>query len=62
LFLGLIALACSRAGARPAPVRPAVAGHPGRFVGFLDIQILLGVALVIGGRRPGAVWGIWPSC
>lgn len=58
LFLGLIALAWFARGAlgRRPFVRPSPAILAG-FVGFLDLQILLGIALVIGGRRPGAVWG-----
>ena len=58
LFLGLIALAWFARGAlgRRPFVRPSPAILTG-FVGFLDFQILLGIALVIGGRRPPAVWG-----
>ncbi len=58
LFLGLIALAWFARGAlgRRPFVRPSPAILTG-FVGFLDLQILLGIALVIGGRRPAAVWG-----
>lgn len=58
LFSGLVALAWLAAATlrrRPfdRPSRALLAG----FVGFLDLQILLGIALVIGGRRPAAVWG-----
>jgi len=58
LLMGLIALAWFARGAFAR--RPFVRPSPGilaGFVGFLDLQILLGIALVIGGRRPGAVWG-----
>ncbi|HEY7471063.1 MAG TPA: hypothetical protein VIE68_01825 [Gemmatimonadota bacterium] len=58
LFSGLIALAwfgwgklAGRAFARPAPA--LLAG----FVGFLDVQVLLGLTLLIGGRRPPGIWG-----
>lgn len=58
LFAGLLALAWFAYGAasRKPFHRPSPALLTG-FVGFLDLQILLGVALVIGGRRPAAVWG-----
>lgn len=58
LFAGLIALAWFARGAlaRRPFVRPSPAILAG-FVGFLDVQILLGLALVIGGRRPAPVWG-----
>jgi uncharacterized membrane protein YphA (DoxX/SURF4 family) len=58
LLVGLIALAWFARGAlaRRPFVRPSPAILAG-FVGFLDLQILLGLALVIGGRRPTPVWG-----
>jgi hypothetical protein len=59
LLVGLIALAWFAIGALAR--RPFVRPSPAilaAFAGFLDLQILLGIALVIGGRRPGAVWGI----
>lgn len=58
LFAGLAALvwfAYGKLAGRPF-VRPSPALLAG-FMGFLDLQILLGIALVIGGRRPAAVWG-----
>ena len=58
LLVGLIALAWFARGA--VARRPFVRPSPAiltAFVGFLDVQILLGLALVIGGRRPAAVWG-----
>ena len=58
LFAGLVALVWFAFGAltgRPFQ-RPSPALLTG-FVGLLDVQILLGIALVIGGRRPAAVWG-----
>lgn len=58
LFSGLIALAwfvwgkaAGRSFTRPAPALLAV------FIGLFDIQILLGLALLIGGRRPPGIWG-----
>lgn len=58
LFSGLIALAwfvwgkaAGRPFTRPAPALLAV------FIGLFDIQILLGLALLIGGRRPPGIWG-----
>ena len=58
LFTGLIALAwfawgkaAGRPFARPAPALLTA------FVGFLDVQMLLGVALLIGGHRPPGIWG-----
>jgi uncharacterized membrane protein YphA (DoxX/SURF4 family) len=58
LFLGLIALAwfvwgkaSGRPFTRPAPALLAA------FIGFLDIQVLLGLALLIGGHRPPEIWG-----
>jgi hypothetical protein len=58
LLAGVIALVWFARGAlaRRPFVRPSPAILAG-FVGFLDLQILLGLALVIGGRRPAAVWG-----
>lgn len=58
LFAGLVALvwfAYGKLAGRPF-VRPSPALLAG-FIGFLDVQILLGIALVLGGRRPAAVWG-----
>jgi uncharacterized membrane protein YphA (DoxX/SURF4 family) len=58
LFAGLVALvwfAYGTLAGRPF-VRPSPAFLTG-FIGLLDVQILLGIALVIGGRRPPAVWG-----
>jgi uncharacterized membrane protein YphA (DoxX/SURF4 family) len=58
LLIGLIALvwfawgkAAGSPFARPAPALLAA------FVGILDVQVLLGVALVIGGHRPPGIWG-----
>jgi uncharacterized membrane protein YphA (DoxX/SURF4 family) len=58
LFLGLISLAwfvwgkaSGRSFTRPAPALLAA------FIGFLDIQALLGLALLIGGHRPPGIWG-----
>jgi hypothetical protein len=58
LFTGLIALAwfawgkaSGRPFTRPAPALLAA------FIGFLDIQALLGLGLLIGGRRPPQIWG-----
>lgn len=58
LLIGLIALAwfawgkaAGRPFARPASVMLAA------FVGILDLQALLGVALLIGGHRPPGIWG-----
>jgi uncharacterized membrane protein YphA (DoxX/SURF4 family) len=58
LFTGLIALAwfvwgkaSGRPFTRPAPALLAA------FIGFLDIQVLLGLALLIGGHRPPGIWG-----
>jgi uncharacterized membrane protein YphA (DoxX/SURF4 family) len=55
---GLVALAwftwgkaAGRPFARPAPALLAA------FIGLLDLQVLLGLALLFGGRRPAAVWG-----
>ena len=58
LFTGLLALAWFAAAAlRGRPFDRASRAVLAGFVGFLDLQILLGIALVIGGRRPAAVWG-----
>lgn len=58
LVAGLIALlwfawglGTKRAFSRPAPAMLAV------FVGLLDLQVLMGIALLIGGRRPPGIWG-----
>jgi uncharacterized membrane protein YphA (DoxX/SURF4 family) len=58
LFSGLIALlwfvwgmAARRPFTRPAPALLAI------FLRILDIQVLLGVTLLIGGRRPPGIWG-----
>lgn len=58
LFSGLLALAwfawgkaTGRPFARPAPALLTA------FVGFLDVQALLGIALLIGGHRPPGIWG-----
>ena len=58
LFSGLLALAwfawgkaTDRPFARPAPALLVA------FVGFLDVQALLGIALLIGGHRPPGIWG-----
>ena len=58
LFTGLIALAwfawgkaSGRPFTRPAPTLLAA------FIGFLDIQALLGLVLLIGGHRPPEIWG-----
>jgi uncharacterized membrane protein YphA (DoxX/SURF4 family) len=61
LFTGLVALAWFARGtlARRPFVRPSPA-ILAAFVGVLDVQVLLGLALVIGGRRPAAVWGHLP--
>lgn len=58
LFAGLVAmvfflwgLSTKRPFSRPGPTIFAA------FVGVLDLQALLGIALVIGGRRPPGIWG-----
>jgi uncharacterized membrane protein YphA (DoxX/SURF4 family) len=58
LLMGLVALvwfAWGKASGRPFS-RPAPALLAG-FVGFLDVQVLMGLVLLIGGRRPAAIWG-----
>jgi uncharacterized membrane protein YphA (DoxX/SURF4 family) len=58
LLSGLIALlwfiwgkAAGRPFTRPAPALLAI------FLRILDIQVLLGLALLIGGHRPPGIWG-----
>ena len=58
LCMGLIALAwfvwgkaSGRPFTRPAPALLAA------FIGFLDVQVLLGIGLLIGGHRPAGIWG-----
>lgn len=58
LLVGLIALlwfvrglGTNRPFSRPAPAMFAA------FVGLLDLQVLMGIALLIGGRRPSGIWG-----
>ncbi|CAN5799802.1 hypothetical protein BH20GEM1_BH20GEM1_12450 [soil metagenome] len=58
LLAGLVALAwfvwglaAGRPFTRPAPALLAI------FIRTLDIQVLLGLALLIGGRRPPGIWG-----
>ena len=58
LLAGLVALvwfAWGKVGGRQF-TRPAPALLAG-FIGLLDVQVLLGIALLIGGRRPPAIWG-----
>lgn len=58
LLVGVIALlwfvwglGAKRPFSRPAPAMFAV------FVGLLDLQALMGIVLLIGGRRPPGIWG-----
>jgi len=58
LLAGVVALAwfgwgklAGRPFVRPAPALLAA------FTGLFDLQLLLGLALLVGGRRPPAVWG-----
>jgi uncharacterized membrane protein YphA (DoxX/SURF4 family) len=58
LLAGLIAalwfvwgLGTNRPFSRPAPALFAV------FVGLLDLQVLMGIVLLIGGHRPPGIWG-----
>ncbi len=58
LLAGLVALVwfvwglgTNRPFSRPAPAMLAV------FVGLLDLQVLMGIVLLIGGYRPPGIWG-----
>lgn len=58
LLAGLVALVwfvwglgTNRPFSRPAPAMLAV------FVGLLDLQVLMGIVLLIGGHRPPGIWG-----
>lgn len=58
LLAGVVALAWfawGKLGSRPF-VRPAPA-LLAAFTGLVDLQALLGIVLLVGGRRPPIVWG-----
>lgn len=58
LLAGLVALlwfAWGKAAGRPfAQPAPAILAA---FIGLLDVQVLLGLVVLVGGRRPPAIWG-----
>ena len=58
LLAGLIALAWFAWGkVRNRPFDGLAPALLAGFTGLLDVQVLLGLSLLIGGRRPPVIWG-----